>query len=67
MGIKLTVEEARKAGFKRIDGSKIDKSLGVTIDDPRSGYLCYMGPCSDGVREVCYYDNGCTDCYLEDC
>ncbi|SFZ72714.1 hypothetical protein [Chitinimonas taiwanensis] len=70
MSIKLTSEEAKKAGYKKIpSGTKIDKTKGVNIDAVKNGDLCYVGPCEPGAgaRTVCYRsENGCDDCWLED-
>lgn len=68
MGINLTSEDAKSAGHKKIDTTvtPIDKSTGTIVDGAQVGYICYIGPCSGSVREVCYMtDSGCDDCYYE--
>lgn len=47
---KAALVSARKANIK---------PLGTT------GNICYIGPCSDGLRVECVYDDegACTDCY----
>ncbi len=70
MSIKLTSDEAKKAGYKQVpSGTKIDKTKGINIDAAKNGDLCYIGPCEPGTgaRTVCYRSgNGYDDCWLED-
>ena len=64
MGLKLTVQEARSAGFKKVKAG--DHSKGITIDSPKREHLCYISPCDGEGRVVCYYlEEGCVECYWE--
>lgn len=68
MGIPLTLQEAEKAGLKKVAAADLanakSSSGAITFDSPTVNYICYVGPCSGGVRTICYHtDFGCNACY----
>lgn len=72
MSIKLTSEEAQRAGCTKASSEQVQRSksrgTGIVIDSAQPNYVCYIGPCEPGtgMRTVCYQtEAGCDDCWLE--
>lgn len=66
MALPLTKQEAERMGLKKVPPDKLKKPKNGSIEfEPRTkDYMCYVGPCDGGFREVCYYsDTGCDDCF----
>lgn len=63
MAIKLTSSDARAAGYEKKSANKmLNKKGGTTIEHTTPGYICYLGPCDGGTREVWYFSEaGCDD------
>lgn len=65
-----TINEAKLAGLKKSTKDEIENSKktegGIYNADPQLLNQCYVGPCIDGYRTVCYYsDTGCDDCFQD--
>jgi len=71
MRISLTLDSA-STSFIDLTADQVAEEMkrpdGIFIDGAQEGYLCYMGPCSNGYRTVCYHtDGGCNACRREPC
>jgi hypothetical protein len=69
MAIPLTSQEAEKAGLKKASGAMMTPlqslSGGLYFTPAQVSYICYVGPCSDGTRTICYRtESGCDNCYV---
>ncbi|MDH1365863.1 hypothetical protein N5D16_15840 [Acinetobacter johnsonii] len=60
----LTKEQLDSPDFNQCSVEEIkSKQNGEYFNDVELYYRCYIGPCVNGSREVCYKtDNGCGAC-----
>lgn len=67
MSIPLTRQEAQRQGLKALpQGGKLGEisMSGLHFSPLLLDYLCYVGPCVDGTRTLCYHtDSGCDACF----
>lgn len=67
-----TAQEARDMGWQPATDQEIAAMKAhpdsTKTEDPQLGFNCYVGPCVDGKRTMCFYtDRGCTECYSYNC
>lgn len=65
--IPETAEEAIAAGWKIATEAEVSASKALASNDRPPEFTesyCYVGPCSEGSRVVCFMtDSGCDHCF----